>query len=156
MGPLSDEQEKWCNDIIGPGYLPLPTKHVCPECPNHKGKLCDSRCVLNKAAHVEIPMPPPVLKQDFARLGDILDEVYAQAAYGKGQERHANNKPWHAQPWVDITNAAGIGFLTGQALKKTTESRAMDTGAACKEMLGAMHYLAMAIHYRRTHDGTNN
>ena len=133
-----------------------PTLNMCQSCPQRRGENCDMHCIPENRDFMERTAPcrghaAESDKADYTDLRLILDEVYHQAAKGKGQERHADGNAWLDQPWVKITDAAGIGFLTGQAIKKTGESRRMNTDAACKEMLGAMHYLAMAIHYRRTH-----
>lgn len=85
----------------------------------------------------------------YAPLREILDEAYAQAADGKGKERHANDKPFLEQPLFKITDSVGIGFPMGQAMKKIEEAKGMvDRGqpvAAINEMLGAIVYLCATI-----------
>lgn len=55
------------------------------------------------------------------------------------------------QPWVAIANTAGVGFLTGQSIKKLMEASqlyAQDPSlypAYEREVLGAMVYAAMSI-----------
>lgn len=78
-------------------------------------------------------------------LHNILNEAYDQAASGKGKERHANGKPWDEQPIAEIGRMVGVGFNTGQAIKKLQESSRMEPDAACHELLGAIVYAASAI-----------
>ena len=86
-------------------------------------------------------------------LRGILDESYAQSAEGKGRERHANDLPWDKQPILQITRAVGLGFPTGQAIKKIEEAVGMvnrgQSDAAARELLGAIVYAAAAIRYVR-------
>lgn len=87
----------------------------------------------------------------YERLTDVLEAAYDQAARGKGAERHADNLPFHEQPMQSIADEHGIGFITGQARKKTEEALGMlnrgDGSAAIKEILGAINYLAGAVIY---------
>ena len=87
----------------------------------------------------------------YHQLRVILDEVYAQASQGKGRERHAGNEDWTKQPWATTAKAVGPGFMLGQALKKVMESEGLHGEHKSAELLGAMHYIAMAIHYHRDH-----
>lgn len=86
---------------------------------------------------------------EYDELEKVLDAAYHQAAHGKGRERHANNKPWIEQPIFTITNAVGVGFPAGQAIKKLEESIGMyergELGAAMAELLGAIVYTAAAF-----------
>lgn len=87
---------------------------------------------------------------DYADLREILNQALHQSMSGKGKERHANGKPWTDQPINTITDAVGIGFPMGQAIKKITEARGMmdrgNTDAARAEILGAIVYAAAAVH----------
>ena len=89
----------------------------------------------------------------YGALRGILDEAYNQSAKGKGLERHGNGKAWTEQPILAITRDTGIGFPTGQAIKKVTEAVGMlgrgEGGAAARELLGAIVYTAAAIHFIR-------
>jgi len=97
--------------------------------------------------------PSPPATNGYGDLRAILDEAYAQSAYGKGKERHANDLPWEQQPILTIARAAGVGFPVGQALKKLQEAVGMlnrgKPDAAVQEMLGAIVYAAAAIRYVR-------
>lgn len=85
---------------------------------------------------------------DYARLDNVLRSAYAQAAHGKGKERHANNKPFDEQPIIEIARMVGPGFTTGQAMKKLQEATGMFYRglheAAKRELLGAIVYAAAA------------
>lgn len=85
----------------------------------------------------------------YESLAGVLREAYAQAAAGKGRERHANNLPFNEQTIMESTRAHGVGFAAGQAEKKARESRRMDTDPAVRELLGAIVYLAAAVLGRR-------
>lgn len=111
---------------------------------------------------------------NYDSLGRILDEAYAQAAFGKGAERHANAKPFDAQPMLEIGRMLGPAAPLFQVMKKAQEagsfvekSRAarrdnetlrLESGstyieelevkyatAAKAELLGAINYCAGAI-----------
>jgi hypothetical protein len=82
----------------------------------------------------------------YERLADVLQRAYAQAATGKGRERHANDKPFHVQPMQDLIRLHGVGFATGQASKKASESLGLPTvGRQVAELLGAIVYLSGAV-----------
>jgi hypothetical protein len=90
-------------------------------------------------------------------LRDVLNEAYQQAANGKGKERHANGNAWLNQPIFEIGRMVGVGFNTGQAIKKLQESSRMEPDAAVRELLGAIVYAASAIQLiRETSPYENN
>ena len=98
--------------------------------------------------------PPAEVTEDaYGALRGILDEAYNQSAKGKGLERHGNGRAWTEQPILAITRDTGIGFPTGQAIKKVTEAVGMlgrgEGDAAARELLGAIVYTAAAIHFIR-------
>lgn len=82
-------------------------------------------------------------------LAGILGEALNQAQAGKGKERHANGKAFLDQPIMEIGRMVGIGYQTGQAMKKSQEAVGMhnrgEPDRAVAEMLGAINYLAAAI-----------
>jgi len=81
-------------------------------------------------------------------LNDVLRSAYQQAASGKGRDRHANGKPFLDQPIMEIGRMVGLGYQTGQAMKKAQEAGGMVSrgqyDAARAELLGAINYLAAA------------
>lgn len=75
-----------------------------------------------------------------------LMDAYNQAAIGKGKERHGGDDvPFEKQPMFRVMDKVGLGFATGQALKKICESDRMDIARAQHELKGAIIYLAGAI-----------
>jgi hypothetical protein len=76
----------------------------------------------------------------------VLRRAFAQAAFGKGAERHANALPFEKQPMTAINAMLGSvdGFLY-QAMKKTVESKRLPRDRAVAELLGAINYLAGAV-----------
>lgn len=93
----------------------------------------------------------------YAPLQLVLQRAFDQAAFGKGRERHANDKPFLQQPIMEITRMHGLGFTTGQAAKKAQEAIGMmlrgEHYAAERELLGAIVYLAAAcIHVQEVRD----
>ena len=84
----------------------------------------------------------------YATLRAVLDAAYDQAANGKGKERHANDKPFHRQPIMEIARMVGPGYQLGQACKKAQEAFGMiqrgQPDRAQAELLGAINYLAAA------------
>lgn len=83
----------------------------------------------------------------YESLVDILQRAVDQASKGKGADRHANGLPFHQQPMQRISDAVGVGFCIGQAMKKAEESLVLPPGADIAELLGAINYLAGAVLY---------
>lgn len=85
----------------------------------------------------------------YEKLATVLARAFDQAANGKGKERHADDKPFHEQPMQLIADKRGIGFILGQADKKSEEAQGMlnrgQKEACVKELLGAIVYLAGAV-----------
>ena len=86
--------------------------------------------------------------EGYESLGLALGEAVAQAARGKGSERHAEkDEPFSSQLIMSIPKRLGPGgecFCLGQALKKICESRRLPPERARAELLGAINYLAAA------------
>lgn len=86
---------------------------------------------------------------DYAALQNVLDEAFLQSAEGKGNARHANDKPFDKQPILEIGRMVGPGFAAGQIMKKAQEAIGMaargETEAAANELLGAIVYAASAV-----------
>ncbi len=87
----------------------------------------------------------PFSAPGYEALAAVLERAFNQAAAGKGKERHANDLPFDKQPMQTIAAAHGVGFLTGQAAKKTQEAHGLPHDRAVAEILGAINYLAGAI-----------
>lgn len=81
----------------------------------------------------------------YASLGLVLTRAYAQAATGKGAERHGQGQPFERQPMQDLIRLHGVGFATGQASKKAQEALRLPRARAVAELLGAINYLAGAV-----------
>lgn len=81
----------------------------------------------------------------YESLRDVLDRAFAQAASGKGHERHAVNKPFDQQPMQKLIDLYGPGFALGQAAKKAQESQRLPAGRDVAELLCAINYLAGAV-----------
>jgi hypothetical protein len=82
----------------------------------------------------------------YESLARVLARAYQQAAHGKGAERHAQDgEPFDAQVMQDMARRFGVGSLLGQAFKKSEESQRLPQGAAIRELLGAINYLAGAV-----------
>jgi hypothetical protein len=81
----------------------------------------------------------------YSSLAHVLGRAFDQAANGKGKERHANELPFDQQPMQTIAQAHGVGFLTGQAAKKSQEALGLPHDAKIRELLGAINYLAGAV-----------
>lgn len=86
---------------------------------------------------------------DYSPLASVLDRALAQASSGKGKERHANGKDFLDQPIMEIGRMVGVGYQTGQAMKKAQEATGMlqrnEPDRAVAELLGAINYLAAAV-----------
>ena len=92
---------------------------------------------------------PVFVREGYDSLFTILCRALHQAQEGKGRERHAGNRTFKDQPIMGIADLVGMGFQTGQAIKKTVEAHGMvnrgDLAAAERELLGAINYLAAAV-----------
>ena len=88
------------------------------------------------------------IPEGYESLGLALGEAVAQAARGKGAERHAESgEKFSDQLIMSIPRRLGEGgecFCLGQALKKICESRRLPPDRARAEILGAVNYLAAA------------
>ena len=88
-------------------------------------------------------------------LETVFDQCVEQAVSGKGEERHGHGAPFMEQPWHQIADRQGLGFLVGQAEKKIGEASAFiqqnpgPDGIEFwqKEIRGAINYLGMAMLY---------
>ena len=82
----------------------------------------------------------------YETLAGVLRQAYAQAADGKGKERHANGNAFDEQLMTTINAMLGSvdGFLY-QAIKKTVEYKRLPKDRAVAELLGAINYLAGAV-----------
>ena len=82
----------------------------------------------------------------YERLGSVLTRAYAQAAEGKGAQRHAQGQPFDQQPMQQLIRLYGVGFALGQAAKKAQEAQRLPTvDRQVAELLGAINYLAGAV-----------
>lgn len=96
----------------------------------------------------------PIAQVNYLSLQAVLDAAYAQAAEGKGNERHAQDLPFDSQPMQTICQLVGDHHgLIYQAIKKSQESIRMEPNAAAREMLGAINYLAGAILFLKKQHG---
>lgn len=88
------------------------------------------------------------IPEGYEALGLALGEAVAQAARGKGADRHAESgEKFSDQLIMSIPKRLGPGgecFCLGQALKKICESRRLPQARARAELLGAINYLAAA------------
>lgn len=82
----------------------------------------------------------------YSDLRRVFDLARAQAAEGKGKERHAlPGERFEQQPIMAIGRRHGSNhFELGQAEKKLQESARLKPGAAKREILGAINYAAAA------------
>lgn len=79
-------------------------------------------------------------------LKTVLDRAHAQAATGKGNNRHANGEDQFIDQLIGkIPSMVGLGFNRGQAIKKIVESQRLQKDHAINELLGAINYIASVI-----------
>lgn len=83
----------------------------------------------------------------YERLYEVFRDAHDHAAFGKGDERHANGQPFHEQRMQRISQGLdspdGMAF---QAMKKIEEGLQMDDYRKTRhELLGALNYLAGII-----------
>lgn len=94
---------------------------------------------MNKTEIVTLDAP------GYDSLAVVLKRAFDQASAGKGRERHANALPFDQQPMQMIAKRRGVGFLLGQADKKSEEAMGLPPGRDVAELLGAIVYLAGAV-----------
>lgn len=92
---------------------------------------------------------PDFVVPGYEPLAAILQRALDQAQAGKGKERHANGRAFLDQPIMTIGRMVGVGYQTGQAMKKAQEAVGMlsrdQPDRAKAELLGAINYLAASI-----------
>lgn len=81
----------------------------------------------------------------YEKLACVLHRAYAQAALGKGKDRHAQGEPFHEQVMQIGARKFGPGALLFQAFKKSEESQRLPLDRGVAELLGAINYLAGAV-----------
>lgn len=85
------------------------------------------------------------IEPGYEELAGVFREALDQAQYGKGKKRHANDKPFLAQPMMEIGRMTGPGGTIFQAMKKSQESLGLSDLPAIMELHGAINYLAGTI-----------
>lgn len=104
----------------------------------------------DKPARWETEPCSAICQPGYNSLFDVLIDALDQAAEGKGKERHVSgDEPFEQQPICEITRRTGLGFPTGQAVKKIYEALRMPPDRAVAELLGAINYIAAAVIVRR-------
>lgn len=91
----------------------------------------------NPLYHLDVP--------GYDALAGVLRQAFAQAASGKGRDRHAQGQPFEDQPMQQLIRLYGLGFALGQAGKKAQEAQRLPRDRAVHELLGAINYLAGAV-----------
>lgn len=92
----------------------------------------------------------------YSALADVLHRAYQQASKGgKGHERHGTDDvAFENQDSIGhVAPLFGVGYLLGQATKKSKESMRLPRDAAIKELLGAIVYLSGAVIHLEKEDG---
>lgn len=92
----------------------------------------------------------------YVSLRAVLDKAYAQAAEGKGKDRHTKGED-HAfidQPICELQRLFSNDYAFGQAAKKMEESKRLPKDKALAELLGAINYIAAAYIVREEQDDT--
>ena len=91
--------------------------------------------------------------EGYEPLVETLNEAFRQAAFGKGSSRHAGGRAFLDHPIFSIAEDHGVGFLTGQAVKKLGEAHTLlklfGSQRAESEILGAIVYSAAAVLFLR-------
>ncbi len=105
--------------------------------------------------------PQETLEQQTTRLYQslrtVLDDAYDQAAFGKGNERHAQGLPFDEQPMQQISELINSpDGMVYQLIKKAQESQRMQPDAAIRELYGVINYAAGVIIYLKKTEGYNH
>lgn len=123
---------------------------VCPTCAVIEAEAGD------RADRIRADRTVPVfVREGYDSLFTVFAKALHQAQEGKGKDRHAQpGQRFEDQPIMAIGQLVGMGFQTGQAIKKAVEAQGMmkrgDFAGAEREILGAVNYLAaVAIEINR-------
>lgn len=91
------------------------------------------------------------VESGYESLAEMMQRALDQAQYGKGKERHANDRPFTKQSLMNHTRAVGTGYPCGQVMKKAEELHGMvqrgDYDNAIEECKGAAVYLLATAMY---------
>lgn len=115
--------------------------------PQHIGLAIDEACEriealeYHLAKQSKLPHPHP--------LRAIYSQAIDQLTKGKGERHGGDATPFLQQPWLDLADTYGVGFLYGQSAKKAREAMGKEGEARERELLGALNYLAMGILYEQ-------
>jgi len=84
--------------------------------------------------------------EGYQPLMKVLEQALDRAQLGKGQQRHADGKPFDQQLICWVPRKVGLGFNLGQVIKKVCEIGRLATyEAQIAELLDCIVYLAAAI-----------
>jgi hypothetical protein len=116
----------------------------------HRNRIRRLRSMLDEARLIPEPSVKEEVNRQYDALERVLQDCFAQAATGKGVERHTDGgEDFSAQFICQGQRLVGVGFGLGQALKKTLEANRMagrgENTRAIHELRGAVNYLAAAI-----------
>ena len=114
--------------------------------PQDIGLAIDEACARIEALedrlhHSKLPSAHPLR----AIYGAAIDQL----THGKGERHGGDATPFLQQPWIDLADTYGVGFLYGQSAKKAREAMGKEGEARERELLGALNYLAMGILYEQ-------
>ena len=115
--------------------------------PQHIGLAIDEACERIEVLEYHLAMraklqPPHPLRA-------IYSLAIEQITHGKGVRHGGDATPFLQQPWLDLADTYGVGFLYGQSAKKAREAMGKGGEARERELLGALNYLAMGILYEQ-------
>lgn len=136
------------HEAIEREVIRMNTPEPCPRKVKKAFELLDNNAKLRQP---ERAMNAP----GYEHLAAVLQDAYAQAAFGKGKERHANDLPFDHQPMQAISRLLGNPTgMTYQVCKKVVEAMNMkDRAARRRELLGAIVYLAGVVVYEDNENG---
>ena len=89
---------------------------------------------------------PMLVFPGYEPLANVLQDALDQAQAGKGNQRHANGKPFLEQPIITDGRACGLAGPAFQARKKILEAlNCPDEERAVQDLLGAIVYTAAMV-----------
>jgi len=102
--------------------------------------------ILADVAPADVVISDPM----YGSLAGVLQAAHDHAARGKGHDRHGSDDvPFLDQSSMQTTRRVGLGFPSGQIMKKAAEAKGMaDRGeydAAVAEFFGIINYAAIAV-----------
>lgn len=138
----------WCVKFIPLDEMSMHDKRIKTKSPKTQSQIVDDidHQQFKEYSQKKLTKTPFIVEDEYMSLFNVLMDALSQAQNGKGKERHAKHKErFENQKICEIARRVGVGYQTGQAIKKAEESAILGGVRGIAELLGAINYLAAAV-----------